>query len=66
MAFVAPETGRGVRRQLTFFLAAGPARRITLEFGRAERFDGHGIQVRCGAGGAEYQAPGTVDAARQR
>ena len=37
-------------------IAAGPARRITLEFGRAELFDGHGIQVRCVAGGAEYQA----------
>ena len=37
-------------------IAAGPARRITLEFGRAEVFDGHGIQVRCVAGGAEYQA----------
>ena len=103
MAFVAPETGMGVRRQLTLFLAgemaatveavrrvvdpeqyrlipahvtlcreeeiagipieeleariaAGPARRITREFGRAELFDGHGIQVRCVAGGAEYQA----------
>ena len=103
MAFVAPETGKGSRRQLTLFLAgemaaaveavrrvvdpeqyrlipahvtlcreeeiaaipveeleariaAGPARRLTLEFGRAELFDGHGIQVRCVAGGADYQA----------
>jgi hypothetical protein len=33
-------------------LAAGPARRITLDFGRAEHFSGHGIQLRCVAGGA--------------
>lgn len=37
-------------------LAAGPGRRITLDFGRAEHFSGHGIQLRCVAGGAEYQA----------
>lgn len=37
-------------------LTAGPARRITLDFGRAEPFSGHGIQLRCVAGGAEYQA----------
>lgn len=37
-------------------LAAGPARRITLAFGRAEPFSGHGIELRCVAGGAEFQA----------
>lgn len=42
--------------QLEARLAAGPARRITLAFGRAEPFSGHGIQLRCVAGGAEFQA----------
>jgi hypothetical protein len=37
-------------------LAGGPGRRITLEFGPAELFDGHGIRLRCVAGGGEYQA----------
>lgn len=37
-------------------LAAGSGRRITLEFGRAELFSEHGIQLRCVAGGAEFQA----------
>ncbi|MEO8277587.1 MAG: hypothetical protein ABI639_15345 [Thermoanaerobaculia bacterium] len=37
-------------------VANGPARRLTLDFGRAEMFDGHGIQVRSVAGGADSQA----------
>lgn len=37
-------------------IAAGPARRLTLEFGPAQVFDGHGIQVRCVARGGDYQA----------
>lgn len=102
MAFVAPETDKRVRRQLTLFLAgemaaaveavrrtvdpvqyrlipahvtlcreeevaalpegeiearlaAGSARRITLEFGSPEHFFDHGIRLKCVAGGAEYQ-----------
>jgi hypothetical protein len=37
-------------------LAAGPARRITLEFGSPEHFLDHGIRLKCVAGGTEYQA----------
>lgn len=37
-------------------VAAGPARRLALEFGRAEHFDGHGIRLRCVAGGGDFQA----------
>lgn len=38
------------RSRLQARILAAQARRITLEFGRAEDFDGHGIQVRCVAG----------------
>jgi hypothetical protein len=37
-------------------LAAGPGRRVTLDFGRAESFSDHGLKLRCVAGGGEYQA----------
>jgi hypothetical protein len=42
--------------QIEARLAAGPARRLTMEFGRPELFDGHGLRLKCLAGGADYQA----------
>ncbi|MEO7793705.1 MAG: 2'-5' RNA ligase family protein, partial [Thermoanaerobaculia bacterium] len=36
-------------------LASGPARRLMLEFGSPEPFLGHGIRLKCVAGGTDYQ-----------
>ncbi|MEO8277581.1 MAG: 2'-5' RNA ligase family protein [Thermoanaerobaculia bacterium] len=50
------EIGGIAVEELEARLAAGQARKLTLEFGRAEIFDGHGIRLKCVAGGTDFQA----------